>query len=105
MVAAQRRHVAQQKVRHQHGHRATQVGVRGHERIARLLGLIRQRRNESPDESLKQRDAPPEIQPEIDRHLLVARATRVKPASGFADSLNQHTFDEAVHVLVGASDP
>ena len=53
----------------------------------------------------KQRDAAAQIEPQIERHLLVARSPGVQPAPGVADALDQLPLDEAVDVLVGDRRP
>ena len=43
---------------------------------------------------------PPQVQPEVERHLLVARPAGVQPPAGVADALDELALDERVHVLV-----
>ena len=105
VIAAQRRGVAQQEVRDEHRHRAAHVRVRRHQRIAGLLGLIGERGDERAQLLLQQRNAAAQIQPQIDRHLLVARAAGVQPAAGIADARDELALDEPMHVLVVAVDP
>ena len=105
MVAAQGRGVAQQKVRHQHGHGAAHVRVRRHQRITGALGLVGKGRNRGAQLFLQQRDAPAQIQPQVQRHLLVARATGVQAAAGIADTGDELALDEAVDVFVDAVHP
>ena len=54
--------------------------------------------------ALQQRNAPPQVQPQIERDLLVARSAGVQPAAGVAEPLDEQAFDEAVDVLVVAGD-
>ena len=51
---------------------------------------------------LQQRNPPPQIEPQIERHLLVARPAGVQPPAGVAEPLDEQPLDEAVHVFVGA---
>ena len=53
---------------------------------------------------LQQRNAAPQIQPQVERHLLVARSARVQPAARVAEALDEQPFDEAVDVFVGTVD-
>ena len=57
-----------------------------------------------PTAALQQRDAPPQVQAQVERHLLVARPSGVQPPAGVAEPLDEQPLDEAVHVLVGAVD-
>ena len=66
--------------------RSRLIGAGGHERRDRVL----QRRN-----------AAAQVQPQVERDLLVARAAGVQPAARVADPLDELALDEAVHVLVG----
>ena len=54
------------------------------------------------DAALQQRDAAAQVQPQVERHLLVARAAGVQPAAGVAEPLDEQPLDEAVDVLVRA---
>ena len=105
MVATQRRRMAQQEVADEHRHGAAHVRVGGHQGLARTLGLIGERGDERPDAGLQRRDATPHVEPEVERHLLVARAPGVQAAAVVADQRHQLALDEAVHVFVVAGDP
>ena len=105
MIAAQRRGVAEQEVADQHRHRPAHVGVGRHQRVAGAVGLIGQGRHRGPHLGLQQRNAPPQVEPEVERHLLVARAPGVQAPPVVADERHQLPFDEAVDVLVVAADP
>ena len=61
-----------------------------------------QRVDHGRDRVLQQRNAPAQIQPQIERDLLVARPPGVQAASRVAEPLDQLALDEAVDVLVGA---
>ncbi len=71
----------------------------GEERVAPRA--VDERGHEPHERTLKQRDAPLQIQPQIDGDLFVPRAARVQPSSGLADAGDQLTLDERVDVLVG----
>ena len=66
--------------------------------------LSRQRVDDAGDGALQHRNPPPQIQPQIERHLLVARSAGVQAAAGVAEPLDQQPLDEAVDVFVGAVD-
>ena len=72
MVAAQRGGVREQEVRDEHGLRAPQVCIRRHQRRPAALGQIRQRADHRREPPLQHGGAAPEVQAEIERHLLVA---------------------------------
>ena len=105
VIAPQRRGVAEQEVADQHRHRTTHVGVGRHQRVAGAVGLIGQRRDHGAHPGLQQRNAPPQVETEVERHLLVARTAGVQAPSVVADKRHQLPFDEAVDVLVVAADP
>ena len=105
MVAAQRRGVAEQVVTHQHRHGAAHVRVGGHQRFAGRLGLIGQRGDERAHARLQQRNAAPQVEAEVDRHLFVARPAGVQAASVVADQRHELTFHEGVDVFVVARHP
>ena len=71
---------------------------------ARRIRACRQRRHHGGELPLQQRNAAPEIQPEIERHLFVARSSGVQALAEIADALDELALDERVHVLVGAVD-
>ena len=66
--------------------------------------LGRQRVDHARRRALQQRDAAAQIEPQIERHLLVARSAGVQAAAGVAEPLDQQPLDEAVDVFVGAVD-
>ena len=104
VVAPERRGVGEKEVRHEHGLRRPKMREGRHQRVARGGRLRRQRRDDAANASLQARDAPEQIQPQIDRHLLVARASRVQTPPRVAEPLDELPFDEAVNVLVRAVD-
>ena len=102
-VAAQRRDVREEEMRDQHRLRRPEVRERRHQRVAgRCAPGRRARRSTARDRALQQRNAAAQVEPQIERHLLVARSAGVQPAAGVADPLDQLALDEAVHVLVVA---
>ena len=101
-VAPQRRRVREEEVRDQHRLRRAEVRERRHQRVAGRRGLRRQRVDDAGDRALQQRNAAPQIEPQIERHLLVARSAGVQPPAGVAEPLDEQPLDEAVHVLVVA---
>ena len=105
MVAPQRRGVTEQVVAHQHRHGPAHVRVGRHQRFARRFGLVGQGRHERAQAALQHGNAPHQVEAEVDRHLLVARAARVQAAAVVADQRHQLTFDEGVDVFVVARDP
>ena len=104
MVATQRRRVGQPVVRDENRLRAAQVGVGRHQGVARPLGLVEARRDEAHHQPLDGGDAPPDVEPQVERHLLVARPARVQALACVADAGDQLALDERVHVLVVAFD-
>src|SRR5205814_3199369 len=81
-----------------------EMSVRRHKAIARLGSLPRKRLDKGGERLLERRDAPPQVQTEIERHLLVARSSRVQPPSRIAKSLDEQPLDEAVYVFIKAGD-
>src|SRR4029077_13636042 len=79
-------------------------GETRHQRVACRGGLPGQRSDRALDAALQKGDPPPQVQAEIDRDLLVARASRVQPPSGIAEALDEQPLDEAVDVFVGSVD-
>ena len=100
MIAAERGGVREKEVRDEDRLRAAQVRVGRHQRVAGALGAGRQDLHERDDRLLHRRHAALQVQPQIDRDLLVARPAGVQPAAGVADARDQLALDERVHVLV-----
>ena len=46
----------------------------------------------------------PQIETQIERHLLVARSSGMQPLAEIADALDQLALDERVHIFVGTVD-
>ena len=103
MIAAQRGGVREEEVRGQHRLRAAQVRVRRHQRIGRGLGLVGEHGRRAPRCAALDLGNPAlQVEPEIDRDLLVARPAGVQAAAGVANPRHELAFDERVHVLVVA---
>jgi hypothetical protein len=97
--------VRQEEVGDEHRLGAAKVRVRRHQRRPGALGLPGKSADEGHERVLQQRDAAAEVEPQIERHLFVARPPGVQPPPGVADALDQLALDEAVHVLVLSGDP
>ena len=117
-AAAQRRHihagdrvvqpadVAQQHfgVRHQmvpkgDGLRPLQMGVARHDRVCPAVGLLAQHADQLHQLRPQRRDRIFEIQPNVQRHLIVAAAPGVQPFARVADARGQFAFHKGVDVL------
>jgi hypothetical protein len=101
VIASQRGRMREKEVRDEHGLGASKVRVRRHQGRGRLLRLIGARADERRQVLLQEWDPPAQVQPQVERDLLVARAARVQPASGVADALDKAPLDEAVDILIG----
>ncbi len=66
--------------------------------------LLRKRIHDRSNLLLKPGNPPPEIEPEIQRHLLVARAARMQPLAQIANALDELPLDERVHIFVWTVD-
>ena len=91
-------------MRDEHRLRRPEMRERRHQRVAGRRRLRRQRVDDARDRALQQRNAPPQIEPQVERHLLVARSAGVQPPAGVAEALDEQPLDEAVDVFVGAVD-
>ena len=101
VIAPERRGVRQQEVRDEDGLRAPQMGVRRHDRAAALLSLIRQHRHECGNRMLRERNAPLQVEPQIERDLLVSGTTGVQAPPGLANAEDELALDERMDVFVG----
>ncbi len=105
VVAPQRRDMRQKEVRHEHGHRAPKMRVGRHDsRAGRFRLASRARRRPRRAAVCSTGNPPPEIEPQIQRDLLVARAARVQALAQVADALDELPLDERVHIFVGTVD-
>ena len=68
-------------MRDQHRLRRAEVRERRHQRVAGRCRLRGQRGDDARDGALQQRDAAAQVQPQVERHLLVARSAGVQPAA------------------------
>ena len=64
-------------------------------------GSAAMRRSDLP---LDGRNPPPDVEPQVERHLLVARPPGVEALARVADARDELALDERVHVLVGPVD-
>ena len=71
-IAPERGGVRQPDVRDEHRLGAAEMRVRRHHGLAGRLRLMRERVDERRERVLNLADAPPEVQPEVERDLLVA---------------------------------
>ena len=100
MVSNERRGMSEKEVRGQNRLRPAQMGVGRHQRVARALGARRQNLDDCDDGPLNLRDAPLEVEPEVDRDLFVARPARMEPTTGVANARDELPLDKRVHVFV-----
>jgi hypothetical protein len=89
-------------MRDEHWLRATQMRIGRHHGHTRRDGLVHAPVNERCQPALQRRDAPAQIEPEIERDLLVARTSGMEATAGIADPLDELALHEAVHVFVGS---
>ena len=92
--------MGEKEMRHENGHRPTKMGVGRHHRVTRRFRLSRKRGDDSRHLVLKSRDPSAEIQSKVERNLLVARASCVKPLAEVADSIDELPLHECVNVFV-----
>ena len=93
----------EEEMRDEHRLRRAEVRERRHQRVARRRRLRRERVDHArATAALQQRNPAPQVEPQIERDLLVARSAGVQPAAGVAEPLDQLALDEAVDVLVVA---
>ena len=86
VIAAQRRHMTQQEMRDEHRHaRDACACTTASGRHPPARPDPRASQSVRATLRLQRRDAPPQVQTDIDRHLLVARSAGVQPASRIAD--------------------
>ena len=97
-VARRHLHIGQQMMAEGHRLRGLQMRQAGHHRAGMLQRLGREGVLIDAERCIERVDAVAHPQPEIGRHLVVARARGVQPAGGFADQLAEPALD--VHVDV-----
>ena len=66
--------------------------------------FLRERGDDRRDVILQARNLPPKVQPQIERHLLVAGAAGMQPLAQIADALDELPLDECMHVFIGTVD-
>ena len=85
-------------------HRAPLVGVAGQDDAPVAAGERRQRRGRVEHRPGERQERVLEVQAQIDRHLVVARAAGVDRLAEGAEPRHQRVLDRGVHVLVGGGD-
>jgi hypothetical protein len=98
-VAAEHLEVGQHVVAEGHRLRHLQVGEAGHRRGRLLFGEIDQRAAELLEQHLDVVDGVAQVEADVGRHLVVARAAGVQAFSRVADERGQALLDVQVHVL------
>ncbi len=78
--------------------------VRRHDGRACRLGLLRKRADNRRNVILQGGNLPPKVEPQIQRHLLVAGAPGMQPLAQVADAFDELALDECVHILIGTVD-
>ena len=101
-VASQHFHVGEEVVAEGHRLGVLQVGEARHDGRRFEFGAPHQRQLQSPDLHKQRIDGIAHVQPEVGRHLVVARAGRVQPAGSVADQFLEPAFDIHVDVFEGA---
>ena len=90
-------------MRNQHRLRATHMCVSRHQGVAGRSAW-HERADQPHQCGLQHRNPATQVEPQIERHLIVARAAGVQPLARVADGFDQLALDEGVHVLVVAVD-
>ena len=85
------------------GHRlgALQMGVARHDVPGRFLRFIAQNADKLLHLRLQIRAGPPQIQPDVQRHLVVAAAAGVQPLARIPHPCGEGLFHEGVYILGG----
>ena len=83
------------------GHRlgTLQVSVAGHNIARALLGLLAQHGNQLSNLALDMLARRAQVQPDVQRHLVIAAAAGVQPLAGIAHAGSQRLFHKGVHIL------
>ncbi len=90
----------QEVVAQRHGLRLLEMRVGGDHPLPRRLRLVDQRCGKPPQTADPLVRRPPQVQAQVERHLVVAGAPGVQLARHLAHQLAQPTLDGTVHVLV-----
>ena len=98
-VARQHLDVGHQMMAESHGLRDLQMGIAGHHGAGVLKRLGRQRVLQPAKRPIHVIEVVADIQLEIGRHLVIARARRVQPAGWLADQRLQPRFHIHMHVF------
>ena len=75
------------------------MGVAGHNVACPLLGLVTKHVDKLFDLALDMLAGGTQVQPDIQRHLVVAAAAGVQPLTRIADAGGQRLLDEGMHIL------
>lgn len=98
-VALEHFDVGEKVMAERDGLRDLHVREARHDRVAELVSLRREHFLEVLEAADDFVDLGAEIETDVGRHLIVARATRVKPLAGVADQGREAGLDVEVHVL------
>ena len=98
-VARQHFHMRQQVVAESDGLRRLQMREAGHRRVRMRRRLARQRQHERRELPIQRVDGVAHPQPEIRRHLVIARARGVQPPAGGADHRGETSLDIQMNIL------
>jgi len=98
-IAQQHPGVGHQLVAEGHRLGALQMGVAGHNVACPLLGLVTKHVDKLFDLALEMLAGGTQVQPDIQRHLVVAAAAGVQPLTRIADAGGQRLLDESMHIL------
>ena len=79
--------------------RPLQVGIAGHDGIRMRFRLAAQGSDQGMDAVPQRLALPAQVQPEIQRHLIVAAAGRVETPARVADAAGQLALDEGMDIL------
>ena len=98
-IAPEHLDIGEQVVTEGHGLRALQVGEAGHDAVGLFQRACRQHLLQAGDLLDEPVHGVADPEPEIHRHLVVARACRVQPSGGRADVGGEPRLDVHVDVL------
>ncbi len=104
-VAAEHLDVGEQVMAEGDGLRRLQMREARHDGRRMCLGLADERQLQCRQRRVERIEAFAHVEPEVGRHLIVARARRMQPPGGRADQLLQAALDVHVHVFERAREP
>ena len=84
--------------------RRTKVRVGRHQRVAGASRLTSHGTNDLGQRLLQRRDTTSQIQAQVERHLFVARSSRVQAFAGVAQLRHKLSLDKAMHILIVSAD-